>query len=128
MVSTLLLLISLNTGSLADPPHRDYVDRKKKVFSLTGTYIIEDEGTLIIYSQRGFYKTAHHIFFYFSETSDAPIMRLNMKNLKHVLHDPALIKRLKHDRRDLLKRDGEHMMINSIVANFSELHARQPIR
>lgn len=126
MISTIVILTILNTGSPQpappeNPVYRTYVDHKKR-FSLSGTYKIEDEGPLVIYSQTGMYKTADHTFYYFSKTKDGPIMRFKMKNLRHVLHDPSVMKHLKLEHKNLLTRNGEHLAVNSIISYFSQLN------
>lgn len=61
--------------------YRAFTDHRK-IFSLTGFYRIEKTGDLIIYSQRGTYKTAGKRFYYFSQSIDSPIYRMTRRNLK----------------------------------------------
>ena len=81
-----------------------------------GYYKIEDEGTLIVYSKRGHHKSLNAIFYYYSQSADSPILRLNIKNLKKEFPDnPELVGQLKKHRSSLKKRRGNHLVVNNII-------------
>lgn len=65
-----------------------YYDDGKKFLSVSGRFeIVDDDDSLVIYRQPGIYKTAKHMFYYFSQTTSSPIYPLKKKYLKKFIHD-----------------------------------------
>jgi len=90
-------------------------------------YRVEDKGCVIIYSKRGFYKTANKVFFYFSMDISSPIYALNMRQLRNHFTDPALIKELRSNRYRLTTQAGNQLRLNAIIRKFPN-SARCPER
>lgn len=95
--------------------------KKENWLSPSGYLKIEDEGTLVVYSQKGgHFKTAHSTFYYFNRSIDLPVKRLTIKNLKNEFpQNPNLISSFKKHRTSLTKRKGNHLVVNNIIKSES---------
>lgn len=87
----------------------------RKSFSNSGYYRVEDMAAIVVYSKRGFNKTANTVFYYYSTSIDGPIVRLSVRRLRHQFSDPVVVTQFRKRRHQLTAREGEHMVVNNII-------------
>lgn len=96
-----------------------YYDDGKWFLPVCGRFEIVDYGCLVIYRQKGFYKTADHDFYYFSETIDSPIYPLKFKQLRRLMSNEQTIALLKTIRHDLTKVVDGHTQVNAVLERLA---------
>ena len=56
----------------------------EKLFAVSGYFKVEDEGSIYIYSQYGYLKTADTKFYFFSHDEPTPHLSIKHQNLERV--------------------------------------------
>ena len=96
-----LLLIACPVALYGQEEFRYYDDGR--FLGVSGLFEVVDVGRVVVYRQRGIYKTSKKEFYYFSKTLSSPIYPLKPKYLRQNLKDEELIEALLEIRRSNMK-------------------------